>query len=91
MALAAVRSKAVVLWLWIIVLCTSHCLWGFCGGLCFGMHYFMSFLVCNHLDEEERACSFAIIIFRMSCYCQCSVALPHGAVGWPVVCECGIS
>ena len=28
-----------------IVLCTSYCLWGFCVGLCFGMHCFMSFLV----------------------------------------------
>ena len=27
--------------------------------------------------------SFAIIL---SCYCICSVALPHGAVGWSVVC-----
>ena len=24
----------------VIVLCSSHCLWGFCVGLCFGMHYF---------------------------------------------------
>ena len=23
----------------------SYCLWGFCYGICFGMHYFMSFLV----------------------------------------------
>ena len=23
-----------------IVLCSSHCFWGFCVGLCFGMHYF---------------------------------------------------
>ena len=31
------------------------------------------------------------IVFRMSCYCKCSVALPRGAVGWSVVCDCGIS
>ena len=30
---------------WCIVLCTSPCLRGFCVCLCFGMHYFMSFLV----------------------------------------------
>ena len=35
---------------------------GVCVGLCFGMHYFMSFLVSNHLDEEERAGSFALIV-----------------------------
>ena len=23
-------------------------------------------------------------------YCICSVAIPHGAVGWSVVCDCGI-
>ena len=27
----------------------------------------------------------------MSCYCKCPVALPHGAVGWSAVCDCGIS
>ena len=38
-------------------------------GLCFGMHYLVSFLVCNHLDEEDRASYFALIVFLMSCYC----------------------
>ena len=32
------------------------------------------------LGEEERAGFLAFIIFRMSCYCKCSVALPHGSV-----------
>ena len=40
-------------------------------------------------DEEERAGCLAFIVFRMSC--KCSVALPHDAVGWSVVCNCGIS
>ena len=65
---------------------------GFFVSLCFGMHYFMSFLFfSNHLDEEERAGCFALIVFWMSCYCKCSVPLPHGAVGWSAVCDCGIS
>ena len=46
---------------------------------------------CNHLNEEERAGCFVFIVFRMSCYCKCSVALPHGAGGWSAVCDCGIS
>ena len=25
------------------------------------------------------------------CYCKFSVALLHGALGWPAVCDCGIS
>ena len=35
--------------------------------------------------------SFAIIVLQMYCYYNCSKALPHGAVGWSAVCDCGIS
>ena len=45
------------------------------------------FWFCNHLEEEEKAGCFAIIVLHM----YCSVALPHGAVGWSAVCHCGIS
>ena len=42
----------------------------------------MSFVVFNHLDEDERAGCFAVIVFWMSCYCTCLVALPQcGVVG----------
>ena len=51
------------------------------------MHYFQSILVCNHLEKEEKAWCFAFIVFKMYCYCKCSVALPHGAVGWSALCE----
>ena len=54
---------------------------------CFGVQY-----LCPHLDGEERAGCFTSVVFLMSCYCECSVpALPHGAVGWSAVCDCGIS
>ena len=53
----------------------------FCVCLCFVMHYFVSVLVCNHLEEEEIAGCFSIIVLQMYCYYKCSVALPHGAVG----------
>ena len=33
---------------------------------------------------------FAIIVLQMYCYYKCFVALPHGAVVWSAVCECGI-
>ena len=82
------KSNAGVL---MFFLCTCHCLWGFCVRLRFGMHDFMSFLVCNHLDEEDRASCFAFIVFWMSCYCKCPVALPNGAMNWYAVCDCGIS
>ena len=26
----------------------------------------------------------------MLCRCYLSLTLPHGAMGWPVVCDCGI-
>ena len=45
------------------------------------------FKFCKHLDEEERAGCFALIVLN-SCYCKCSVALPHCAVGWSAVCDC---
>ena len=53
---------------------------------------FTLFLFCNHLEEEEKAGCFAIIVLQLYyCYCKCSVALPHGAVGWLALCDCGIS
>ena len=54
------------------------------GGLRWSLFWYallMSFLVCNYLDEEERAGCFAFIVFWMSCHCKCPVALPHG-VPW---------
>ena len=36
-------------------------------GLCFVIQYFVSFLVFNHTDEEERAGWFSIIVFLKSC------------------------
>ena len=31
-----------------------------------------------------------LTVLLMYCDNQCSVALPHGAMGWPAVCDCGI-
>ena len=50
------------------------------------------FYFCNRFEEEEKeAGCFAIIVLQMNCYCKCFVTLPHGAVGWSAVCDCGIS
>ena len=59
-------------------------------GLCFVMHYLVSFLILQSFDEEGRPSCFALIVFLMSIDCNCSVAIPHGATGWSAVCECGI-
>ena len=45
----------------------------------------------KHLQEEEKAGCFAIIVLQMYCYYRCSVALSHGAVGWSAVCDCASS
>ena len=55
------------------------------------MQYFMSILVCKHLEEEEKAGCFAFIILQLSCYCKCSMALPYAVMGWSAVYDCGIS
>ena len=58
------------------------------GLLCIALCPFYFY---NHLEEEEKAGCFALVVLQMYCYYECSVAHPHGAVGWSVVCDCGIS
>ena len=31
-----------------------------------------------------------LISFLMSCDCKCALVVPHGAMGWSAVCDCGI-
>ena len=57
-AKAAVRSKAVVLLLLTFCLLLLP-LWESVIVLCFVVRYFMSILVLQHLDGEERADCFA--------------------------------
>ena len=47
---------------------------------------FCPFQFCYHLEEEEKAGCFAIIVLQMFCYCKRSVVLPHGVVGCSAVC-----
>ena len=68
------------------VLCTSHCLWEFCVGLCFGMHYFMPFLVLQSSwwGRESRLLCFYCLLDVLLLFCcssswcrglDCSVSL----------------
>ena len=57
----------------------------------FVMHYFVSVLVCNYLEKEEKAGCFAIIVLQMYCYYKCSAALPRSAMSWSAVCDWSIS
>ena len=77
-----------VLLLLINCLCTPYC-------LCVWYSVFVFVLVCitlcpfscsNHLEEED----YVFIVSPMSCRFTCSVALPHGAMGWSAVCYGGI-
>ena len=58
---------------------------------CFVIECFVSFEYFNPLGGEEIADCFALIVFRISCDSQCSVALPRSTVGWSTVCDYGIS
>ena len=51
------------------------------------IQHFVSFLVL----QSERAGCFTFIVLLLSCDKKCSLALPNGAVGRSVVCNCSIS
>ena len=41
--------------------------------------------------KKELVDLLAFVVLRMSCCCECSVALPRGAIDWSAMCDCGIS
>ena len=53
------------------------------------MRYFVSILLVDHFDGEERAGCLALFVFLVS-HDGC-VALPHDATGLSAICDCGIS
>ena len=53
------------------------------------MRYFVSILVLQSFDGEERAGCFALFVFLVSR--DCCVALPHDATGLSAVYDCSIS
>ena len=67
----------------------------FVGGLCLSL--FCYALLCVHssfaiiLKMKRKLVDLQLLSDIMYCYYECSVALPHGAVGWPAVCDCGFS
>ena len=73
--------------LFVGVLCLSL----FWYALFCGISSFAIILKRKRERERERGGFFAFIVLQMSCYCKCSMALPHGAVGWSEICNCGIS
>ena len=68
----------------------------FCGDSVFvfvwyALLYVHSSFAIKMTRKLERAGCFAFIVFRMYCYCKCSMALSNGVTGWSAVCDCGIS
>ena len=64
------------------------------GVLCLSLLCYS--LLCVHSSFEiilkrKKAGFFAITVLHVYCYYKCSVALPHGAVGWSAVYVYGIS
>ena len=43
------------------------------------------------LMGKRKLISLLLPVFLMSCDCKCSVALPHGAMGWSAVYDYGMS
>ena len=91
-AKAAIRSMTVVL---LLIYCSMYFPL-FVGVLCLSLFWYVLLCVLSSFAiilkrKRVRAGYFAFIVLRMSCYCKCSVALPHGAMGWSAVCDCGIS
>ena len=43
------------------------------------------------LKGKRELVALLLTVFLMYCDSLCSVALPHGAVGWSAMCDCGIS
>ena len=63
------------------------------GVLCWSLFWYaLLYVRCRFalILTRERAGCFAFIVFGMSCYCKCSMALPRGAVGSSAVRDCGI-
>ena len=52
----------------------------------------LSFYIVLQLSRLEKkiAGCLTLIAFSLSYDSLCSVSLPHGAVGWSTVCDCGV-
>ena len=65
------------------------------GVLCWSLFkyelvYVLSSFAIILTRKRARAGCFAFIVFWISCYCKCPVALSGGDVCWYAVCDCGI-
>ena len=59
-------------------------------GPCFAVHYLVSNFAIISLRKKDSRLLYSNCLL-MSFDSQCSVSLPHGAVGRSPVCDCGVS
>ena len=57
---------------------------------CFAVHYLVSSFAIHSLAKKDSWLLYFNCLLR-SFDSQCSVSLPHGAVGWSTVCDCDVS
>ena len=85
------RDFAVVLLLLIRCFYTSHCLWWFCVGLCFVVHYFVFFLVLkSSWRGRESWLSVGVLVAGQQCVIVVFPGHIHLLSGLKR-CDCGIS
>ena len=81
--------------MWLIYCLMYFPLWEICVCLCcyalLFVHSSFAIILKRKRKQLEKAGYFAIIVLQMYCYIKCAVALPHGAMSWSAVCECGVS
>ena len=87
------KSKVVLL---LLMNCLIYVLPTVCVCVCVWCSVFFFVLVCITLcpffcSNNLEGGDFVFIVSPMSCNFICSVALPHGAMGWSAVCDSGIS
>ena len=63
-------------------------MWGFCVGLCL-LCVLSSFVII--MTKKRKLVALLLLSFGCLVTVNVLVALPHGAMAWSAVCDCGIS
>ena len=61
------------------------------GVLCWSLFWYAFLYVLSSFAIPLTRKRELVALLLLSFGCKCPVALPHGAVGWSAVCDCGIS
>ena len=63
------------------------------GVLCLALFccVLLCFLSCFAINLKRKRELVALPLLSNGCLVECNVNLPHGAVGWSALCDCGFS